>query len=223
MRPTLLVSAALAVGLTLAGLTFAAGQKDTYKLTATLKARSEVPKPTVTRVGAKGTFTATTVELANDRARLAWQLKFSKLTGPAAAAHIHIGKPGKAGNVMVALCGPCKSGKRGTATITHAQLETIESGSAYVNVHTAANAAGEIRGQVKAKRGRDVGLAAAPAPAATTARRRPAAGSVSLEPRLRKATARDLHAGVVWVPSGSKPHAIVCAIVQPRTRSRSRL
>ena len=57
MRPTLLVSAALAVGLTLAGLTLAAGQKDTYKLTSTLKAGSEVPKPTGTRVGAKGTFT----------------------------------------------------------------------------------------------------------------------------------------------------------------------
>jgi len=150
MRPTLLVSAALAVVLTLAGLTLAAGRKDTYKLTATLKANSEVPKPTGTRVGAKGTFTATTVELANDRARLAWQLTFSKLTGPAAAAHIHIGKPGKAGNVMVALCGPCKSGKRGTATITHAQLRTIEVGRAYVNVHTKKNGAGEIRGQIKA-------------------------------------------------------------------------
>ncbi len=133
-----------------AGLTLAAGQKDTYKLTATLKASSEVPKPTGTRVGAKGAFTATTVELANDRARLAWKLTFSKLTGAAAAAHIHIGKPGKAGNVMVALCGPCKSGKRGTATITHAQLKTIEAGRAYVNVHTKKNAAGEIRGQIKA-------------------------------------------------------------------------
>ena len=90
------------------------------------------------------------MELANDRARLTWQLTFSKLTGPAAAAHIHIGKPGKAGNVMVALCGPCKSGKRGTATITHAQLRTIEAGRTYVNVHTKKNAAGEIRGQVKA-------------------------------------------------------------------------
>jgi hypothetical protein len=150
MRSTLLVSTALAIGLTFAGLTLAAGQKDTYKLTATLKARSEVPKPTGTRVGAKGTFTATTVELANDRARLAWQLTFSKLTGPAVAAHIHVGKPGKAGNVMVALCGPCKSGKRGTATITHAQLRTIELGRAYVNVHTKKNAAGEIRGQIKA-------------------------------------------------------------------------
>jgi hypothetical protein len=150
MRPTLLVSAALAVGLTLAGLTLAAGQKDTFKLTATLKASSEVPKPKGVRPGATGTFTGTTVELANDKASLTWRLTFSKLTGRAAAAHIHIGKPGKAGNVMVALCGPCRSGKRGSATITHAQLNTIKAGRGYVNIHTAKNPAGEIRGQIKA-------------------------------------------------------------------------
>ena len=61
---------------------------------------------------------------------------------------------------MVALCGPCKNGKRGTATITHAQLKTIESGRAYVNVHTKKNAAGEIRGQIKATEARIGRLAA---------------------------------------------------------------
>jgi hypothetical protein len=150
MRHRLLICAAAVIALTLAGLAPAAGQKDTYKLTATLKAGSEVPKPTGVRQGATGTFTGTTVELANDKARLTWRLTFSKLTGRAAAAHIHIGKPGKAGNVMVALCGPCSSGKRGSATITHAQLRTIVAGRTYVNVHTAKNPAGEIRGQLKA-------------------------------------------------------------------------
>jgi hypothetical protein len=149
MRPTLLVSAASAIVLALAGLTLAAVQKDTYKLSATLKARSEVPKPTGVRPGATGTFTGTAVELANDKARLSWRLTFSKLTGRATMAHIHVGKPGKAGNVLVPLCGPCVSGKRGRATITHAQLNTIEAGRTYVNVHTAKNPAGEIRGQVK--------------------------------------------------------------------------
>jgi CHRD domain len=50
---------------------------------------------------------------------------------------------------MVPLCGPCRSGQRGTAAITPAQLRTIRAGRTYVNVHTARNAAGEIRGQVK--------------------------------------------------------------------------
>ena len=150
MRSPFLVVAALAIVMTFAGLTLAAAQKDTFKLTSTLKASSEVPKPTGVRVGARGTFTGTTVELANDRARLTWKLTFARLTGPATAAHIHIGKPRKAGNVMVPLCGPCKNGKRGTATITHAQLNTIRAGRAYVNVHTKKNPAGEIRGQLKA-------------------------------------------------------------------------
>ena len=82
---------------------------------------------------------------------------------------------------MVALCGPCKSGKRGTATITHAQLRTIEAGRAYVNVHTKKNAAGEIRGQIKATRDR-IGRLPSACASSASARRRSAAGSVPVEP-----------------------------------------
>jgi len=141
--------AAVGVALVLTGLASAAPQADTYKLTATMKARAEVPRPTGVPAAANGHFTGKAVELANDRARLTWLLTFSQLSGKAVAAHIHVGKVGKAGNVMVPLCGPCRNGQRGTATITHAQLKTIELGRAYVNVHTVKNAGGEIRGQVK--------------------------------------------------------------------------
>jgi hypothetical protein len=153
MRSLLLVTAPLAIVVTFAGLTLAAGQANTWKLTSTLTAGAEVPKPTGVLTGAKGTFTGTAVENTTGGAKLTWQLKFSKLSGAAAAAHIHIGKPGKAGNVMVALCGPCKNGKKGTANVTKAQLATIRAGKTYVNIHTKKNAAGEIRGQVKAKKG----------------------------------------------------------------------
>jgi CHRD domain len=161
---SLLALVALATVMTFAGRTLAAGQTDTFKLVANLKARSEVPRPTGVRPGASGLFTGTAVELANDKASLKWRLTFSKLTGRAAAAHIHIGKPGKAGNVLVALCGPCMSGKRGRATITHAQLKTIRAGRAYVNIHTAKNAAGEIRGQLKASETTSDGSPPPPAP-----------------------------------------------------------
>jgi hypothetical protein len=52
--------------------------------------------------------------------------------------------------VAVPLCGPCRNGQRGTANLTAATLAALETGRAYVNVHTAKNAAGEIRGQIRA-------------------------------------------------------------------------
>ena len=147
--------------LVLAGLALAAPQKNTYNLTANLKSRFEVPKPTGVPNGAVGLFTGKAVEMENDRATLTWRLTCSKLSGRAAAAHIHLGKPGKAGGVMLALCGPCKNGQRGAATITHAQLRTIRTGGTYVNVHSVKNAAGEIRGQVKTS---EVGSSTTPNP-----------------------------------------------------------
>jgi hypothetical protein len=141
--------AVFALGVVVAGFATAAPQKDSYKLTANLKSRFEVPKPTSVRTGATGLFNGTAVEMANDKARLAWRLTFSKLSGRAAAAHIHKGRAGKAGPVLVALCGPCRNGQRGATTITHAQLRGIRTGVTYVNIHTPKNAAGEIRGQIK--------------------------------------------------------------------------
>ncbi len=160
--PKPLVAAVAALAVT--GLAIAAPQKGTYSLKANLGARFEVPRPQGVPAGATGGFTGTAVELGDDRARLTWRLAFAKLSGRAAAAHIHSGKVGKAGRVLVALCGPCRSGQRGSATISHAQLRTIRAGGTYVNVHTAKNAAGEIRGQVKAteRAGGDSGPAPPP-------------------------------------------------------------
>lgn len=137
--------------LVLAGLAGAAST-DTFQLQATLTARAEVPRPAGVPSGAGGAFTGKAVEAEGGRARLTWRLTFRKLSGRAVAAHIHAGRPGKAGAVLVALCGPCRSGQRRTVTLTRAQLRTIRAGRTYVNVHTPKNAAGEIRGQLKATR-----------------------------------------------------------------------
>jgi CHRD domain len=147
------IGAVAVIALAFVGLARAAAQGDSYKLSASLKAGSEVPKPKGVPAGATGSFTGTAVELANDKAKVTWKLTFSHLSGKAIAAHIHIGKPGKAGPVALALCGPCRSSQKGTATLSHAQLKKIEAGTTYVNVHTTKNAAGEIRGQVKATEG----------------------------------------------------------------------
>ena len=137
------LAVALASGLLVAGLAFASGS-ETHKLSARLNAKQEVPKPVGSLAGAKGKFTGTLVGR-----KLTWKLTFSGLSGPAGAAHIHLGKKGVAGNVIVSLCAPCKSGVHGKATVSAAVAKAINAGKTYVNVHTAKNANGEIRGQLK--------------------------------------------------------------------------
>ena len=126
-----------------------AAAKQSYGISATLNASQEVPKQAVKAPNARGSFTGTVVENGK-KATLKWKLSYSHLSGAATAAHIHLGKRGVAGNVLIALCGGnCHSGMRGTATFSSNIVDKIERGQTYVNVHTAKNPAGEIRGQVK--------------------------------------------------------------------------
>jgi Cu/Zn superoxide dismutase len=117
-------------------------------ITTSLNARQERPKPSGNVRRATGTFTAKVVKVGTMGA-IAWRLRFSRLTGRALAAHIHIGQRGKAGRVVVPLCGPCRNGARGTAKLSAAALKALENGRAYVNIHTKKNPAGEIRGQIR--------------------------------------------------------------------------
>ena len=114
-----------------------------------LRASQERPKPKGKVRRTRGTFTATVTKQGSS-AVIAWRLTFSRLTGKAIAAHIHSGRRGVPGPVIVPLCAPCKSGVRGRATVSAAVLNALESGRAYVNVHTRKNGAGEIRGQLPA-------------------------------------------------------------------------
>lgn len=114
-----------------------------------LRASQERPKPKGKVRRARGTFTATVTKQGSS-AVIAWRLTFSRLTGKAIAAHIHSGRRGVPGPVIVPICAPCKSGVRGRATVSAAVLSALESGRAYVNVHTRKNGAGEIRGQLPA-------------------------------------------------------------------------
>ena len=126
------------------------GQIDVLaNVTTSLNAGQEVPKPKGSVKRARGTFTAT-VTKSGTTGKAAWRLTFSGLTGRALAAHIHTGQRGKAGPVVVALCGPCRSGARKSATLSASVLAALEAGRAYVNIHTARNPAGEIRGQIDA-------------------------------------------------------------------------
>ncbi len=82
-------------------------------------------------------------------ATLVWRLTFKRLTGPAVVAHIHNGRPGHAGPILIPLCGPCRSGAHGTVQVSgQPARRTILGGDAYVNVHTKRNPGGELRGQI---------------------------------------------------------------------------
>ena len=117
------------------------------KFSSKLGARAEVPTAKGVPAGAGGTFTLTLTD-KHDKFTVSWKLTFSKLSDKAVAAHIHRGKPGKAGSVLLALCGPCKSGQTGKASLSEAAGIALKIGGAYVNVHTAKNPGGEIRGQI---------------------------------------------------------------------------
>ena len=135
------------VGVVALAIVALAGAAEKYTVSATLKNNTEVPRPKGATF-AKGGFSGTYVENKTG-ATLTWKLTFQRLTGKAVAAHIHKGKRGQAGPVIVPLCGPCKNGQTGTAKISKAVVSALEGGDAYVNVHTAKNAGGEIRGEVK--------------------------------------------------------------------------
>jgi len=108
---------------------------------------------------------------------LTYKLTFSGLSAPVAQAHIHFGKTHVAGGIMVFLCSNLPNPPAGTpacpaaggtvsGTLTAANLlalpgqnvpannfdaleDVLETSTSYVNVHTTAFPAGEIRGEIR--------------------------------------------------------------------------
>ncbi|MGA7996243.1 MAG: CHRD domain-containing protein [Bradyrhizobium sp.] len=139
MSKTRTMLAMLALGTTVAF----AGPAFAEKMKATLDAKSEVPPN-----ASAGTGTAD-IDYDADTKKLSWKLSYSGLTGPATAAHFHgPAEPGKNAGVAVAIPNATTSPTEGSATLTDAQAADLMAGKYYVNVHTAANPGGEIRGQV---------------------------------------------------------------------------
>lgn len=113
------------------------------KMKADLTGAQEVP-PVTTQ--AKGN-----AEVAFDPAskKLSWTVNYSGLSGPATAAHFHgPAESGKNAGVAVPIPNQTTSPVKGEATLTDAQAADLQAGRYYVNIHTAANPGGEIRGQV---------------------------------------------------------------------------
>jgi CHRD domain len=139
MSNTRTMLAMLALGATVAF----AGPAFAEKMKATLDGKSQVPPNASAGSG--------TADIDYDPAtkKLNWKLTYSGLSGPPTAAHFHgPAEPGKNAGVAVAIPNASTSPVEGSATLTDAQAADLMAGKYYVNVHTAANPGGEIRGQV---------------------------------------------------------------------------
>jgi len=137
MTRTMYATLAFAASVAFSGPAFA------EKFKATLDGKSEVPANTSAGKG--------TAEIDYDAAskKMTYKLTYSGLSGPATAAHFHgPAEAGKNAGVAVPIANAGTSPVEGSATLTDAQAKDLMDGKLYVNVHTAANPGGEIRGQV---------------------------------------------------------------------------
>jgi hypothetical protein len=134
---TVLVTLALGATIAFAGSALA------EKMKATLDGKSQVPPNSSTATGSAD------IDYDPASKKLSWKLSYSGLSGPATAAHFHgPAEPGKNAGVAVAIPNATSSPVEGSATLTDAQAADLLAGRYYINIHTAANPGGEIRGQV---------------------------------------------------------------------------
>ncbi len=96
---------------------------------------------------------------------LTYNIQVSGLSGPITMAHIHEGEPNVSGNVLINLTPDITTnnriiGMKTGAALTPAIIGKMLALGTYLNVHTAANPAGEVRGQIAriAREGYDINI-----------------------------------------------------------------
>ncbi|MBI2762315.1 MAG: CHRD domain-containing protein [Chloroflexi bacterium] len=135
----------------------------------------EVPAVVTTATG------EATVVISADNTTIWYVVNYGGLSGALAAAHIHVGAAGANGGVILPLAASASPmvgtltassfAASGAITTFAEAVAAIKAGGTYVNLHTAANPGGEIRGQVTAKGNAHFGTlsGAQEVPAVTTA------------------------------------------------------
>ncbi len=138
--PTILATAAMAA---MVGCGTPTPSSPLVAFTTQMRAANEVP------VNASiGTGSVDAV-LNKETNLFRWKASYSGLSGPATGGHFH-GPAAIGVNAGVALPWqmPIRSPLEGRATLTPAQAADLLAGRWYANIHTVANPAGEIRGQM---------------------------------------------------------------------------
>lgn len=137
-----LAGAIASLALTGCGQMRTAQKVDIYE--ARLAGTQEVPP-----VNSGGSGTAE-IQVNTDTKAMTWKVTYTGLSGTATGAHIHgPASPGQNAGVVVPFTNVTAQPITGQATITPAQYADLAAGRWYVNVHTAANPGGEIRGQLR--------------------------------------------------------------------------
>jgi hypothetical protein len=134
----LVISALALVGVLAAN----AASAKTVKFEIALKGSNEKPAaPASNRGRVEVTLNTTT-------GKVCWDFKLAKIDGKPNQAHIHKGKSGVSGNVVVPLGANYK--RQGCTTASKALVKSIAGhpASYYVNVHNAKHPAGAMRGQL---------------------------------------------------------------------------
>jgi hypothetical protein len=145
MRKRMLTIAALAAGLATAlVLAAVATAKGSNHLHAQLRGTNDVPAAPASNRG------SVEVTLKPAAGKVCWEFTITKIDGKGTAAHIHKGRPGKAGPVYIAFGTTFK--RQGCTTAPKAKINAVAAnpGAFYVNVHNLKHLAGAMRGQLKA-------------------------------------------------------------------------
>jgi hypothetical protein len=119
----------------------ATGFAEEMKFRADLKGSTEVPPVQTSATG--------TADITYDSAtkNLSWTIEHTGLSGDVTAAHFH-GPAAVGVNAPPVVPIDMSALAKGSATLDDAQATDLSEGRLYLNLHTAANPDGEIRGQV---------------------------------------------------------------------------
>ena len=140
MRKALTAAGVAAASLAVAIAAGAATNAGTTKLEAKLRGANE---------GAPASNRGRTeIRLTPSTGRVCWETTIAKIDGKPNASHIHKGRRGVAGNVVVPLGAGYK--RQGCTRASKALVRAIvrSPGAYYVNVHNAKHPAGAMRGQL---------------------------------------------------------------------------